>query len=342
VETAHDVLTALVDRYAFGEVAALVAAGADGGRLSPGQAALAQQLCAFGQRLMDLDTEDFGQPDPDVSRDHRPPAGGAGRTMEALVARAVQCRMPQAPAEQPRGALGSLVPAYRLLLEVIAARWQRRELAALVATVHISSEYLPLLVWESVLGHAGDPARIERAVGGRASRFGEYDEHECPHTGAQKSAAHRIRQVARDGAVGWRNYLDRQHSTVAHALAVCAAECHQVCSVVTRLSSGQANLLAERCRLAGVYADSPIVRLRHAAPVGHGFGVPSPAEVTEAWQRSRHRLGRAAQIDDGFPLPGLPSLFSALAPAPVQPDTLLGETAGALRLALARTPVAAA
>lgn len=325
METAGDVLTALVGRYAFGEVAALMAAGAGGDRLTAGQAAQARHLCAFGQRLMDLDAEDFGEPDPAVPRE--------------LVNRARQCRMPQSPDEQPRGALGSLIPAYRLLLEVIAARWRRREMAALVAVIHISSEYLPLLIWESVLGHAGDPARIERAVGGRASRFGEYAEHECPHTGPEKSAAHRIRRVAGGDVIGWRNYLDRQHSTVARALAVCAAECHQPCSVVTRLGRAQVNLLAERCRLATDYAESPVVRLRHAAPVGHGFGVPSPVEVREAWERSRHRLGPAALIDDGFPLPGLPSVLSALALAPIAPDTLLADTASRLHATLAPTPL---
>src|SRR5207247_5236036 len=118
VETASEVLVALAGRYAFGEVAALVGAGAD---LRIGQ------LCAFGQRLLDLDAEDFD--------------GGAG-VPRPLVARARASRMPQTPDERPRGALDSLRPAYRLLLEVIAVRWARREMAALVAAVHISSEYL--------------------------------------------------------------------------------------------------------------------------------------------------------------------------------------------------------
>jgi hypothetical protein len=75
------------------------------------------------------------------------------------------------------------------------------------------------------------------------------------------------------------------------------------------------------------------VRLRHAAPVGHGFGVPSPDEVVEAWERSRAgiatRGGAALTVldDDGFALPGLPSLFSAIAGAPLTPDTLLADTA---------------
>src|SRR5207244_2950400 len=105
VETAHDVLVALTRRYAFGEVAALVPEGTG-----------VEPLCAFGQGLLDLDAEDFGA------------AGNGNDAVPAeLVARAVACRMPQEPRDPGRGALGSLVPVYRLLLEVIAARWRRRE-----------------------------------------------------------------------------------------------------------------------------------------------------------------------------------------------------------------------
>lgn len=72
--------------------------------------------------------------------------------------------------------------------------------------------------------------------------------------------------------------------------------------------------------------------------MGHGFGVPSPAEVSAAWQRSREalaRLDRAVLADDGFALPGLPSLFSAVAGRPVRPDTLLADTAETVIVALA-------
>jgi hypothetical protein len=52
--------------------------------------------------------------------------------------------MPQSARERARGSMATLLPMYRLLLEVIAVRWPRRETAALLAAVHISSEYLPL------------------------------------------------------------------------------------------------------------------------------------------------------------------------------------------------------
>jgi hypothetical protein len=93
--------------------------------------------------------------------------------------------------------------------------------------------------------------------------------------------------------------------------------------------------LVARCRTARAFADTPLVRLRHAAPVGHGFGVPSPEEVQETWARSRAQLGRgdagpAVLTDDGFPLPGLPALFSAVAAAPIAPATLLADVASHL------------
>jgi hypothetical protein len=309
VETAHDVLVALARRYAFGEVAALV----------PDDDV--RRLCTFGQRLLDLDAEDFGDD---------------GGVPPALAQRALACRMPQSPREHARGALESLVPAYALLLEVLDVRWRRREMAAVVATVHIMSEYLPLLAWESILGHAGDPLRMGAAVGGPGSRFGDQSrDGACQHSGAERSAGAGLRRAPRSDAA-WRGYLDRQHSNVAHALAVCAAECRNPCTVITRLSPADAELLARRSTLALAFTDSPIVRLRHSAPVGHGFGVPSPAEVTEAWTRTRNRLGQAARPEDGFVLPGLASFVSALAPRPFEPDTLLHDTASALATALTR------
>lgn len=305
MQTGYEVLAALARRYAFGDVAALV----DDPHI--------ERLCAFGQGLLELDAEDFG--DHDVS--------------PALATRALAARMPQSPSEFPRGALDSLRPAYSLLLEVIAARWLRGEMAALVAAVHIASEYLPMLVWESVLGHACDPARMDHF---KDSRFGQFEDRACPHTKTEKSATGRALRVAGESATGWRAYLDRQHSNVAHAVAVCVTTCRTPCSVTDRLSAQERQLLSRHCAAAVKFANSAIVRLRHAAPVGHGFGVPSPEEIAVAWQRTRDSLslsangagaGHSILIDDGFPLPGLPSFLSELAAVPIVPDTLLADVA---------------
>jgi hypothetical protein len=340
VETAHEVLVALARRYSFGEVAALVAEGAAGEALTTRDGAQIDQLCAFGQRLLDLDAEDFGSADAarDANTDHSFADRVAGDAVPPeLVSRARACRMPQDPGERDRGALGSLVPVFGLLLEVIALRGARRETAAVVAAVHITSEYLPLLAWEPVLGHAGDPARIAAAVVGKDSAWGDYEDRECAHTRPERAAAHHAVRVSREAPGQWRGYLDRQHSNVAHALAVCAGECRRPCSVLTRHPAEEQELLERRSRVALAYVSTPIVKLRHSAPVGHGFGVPSIGEVREAWVRSRAELAElepAVLAEDGYPLPGLPSLFSAVAGRLVKPDTLVADTADALVRAL--------
>lgn len=322
METVHGVLVSLAERYSFGDVAALVADGAD--ELAAPEATRVQKLCIFGQRLLDLDAEDFGEADPEaVSADLRH--------------RSLLCRMPQAPKERQRGALASLRPAYALLLEVVEARWRRQETSPLVAAIHIASEYAPLLVWEQILGHAGDPVRLPEQVSGAGSVWGDLDDRDCPQTKAEKSAAQRVLKVAHEPPSGWRAYLDRQHSNTSHALGVCAAACPRPCSVFTRYDGDQRALLTRGSRLAHALNDSAIVKLRHAAPVGHGFGVPTRGEVLDAWVRSRASLVRVAPEvadDDGFPLPGLGALFSALAGVPIQTATLLRDTATELVAAL--------
>jgi hypothetical protein len=333
VETAREVLTTLARRYAFGDLAALCAAGA--AELPSRVADEIRLLCSFGQRLIDLDAEDFGMPERTGD-----PAVDAYRVPEPLLARARASRMPQSAKERSRGALRTLRPAYALLLEVIQARWQRREMAALVAAVHIAAEYLPLLAWEPVLGHAGDPALLPASVSGPGSRFGitggQTRPRDCSLTRPQQSAAERALRVAREPGPGWRNYLDRQHSTVASALCTCAVSCRTPCTVVTRLNPDVLDALTERCKLAHEFAEGALVRLRHAAPVGHGFGVPNPEEVSDAWARTRTSLGRltlgrraAGEVAD-YPLPGLPEVFSAASGHEIVPDTLLDDVAGSL------------
>lgn len=320
MQTALDALVALAQRYAFAEVAALAAAGAGSESLSAARVAELDQLCSFGQRLIDLDAEDFGVVD----------SRKANAIPADLIARALQCRMPQSSKETHRGALGSLRPAYQLLLEVIDARFRRGETTAVVAAVHIASEYAPLLVWERVLGHSGDPARIGTAVSGEGSIWGDFEDRDCPHTRTEKSAAKRILTVSQENDAGWRAYFDRQHSNASHALAVCAAECKRPCSVYTRLSTADAEVVTHGCRLAISLNESAIVRLRHSAPVGHGFGVPSSAELAEAWGRTRDSLARidatVAEADD-FALPGFKALVEAMAGQALEPGRMLLDTA---------------
>ncbi|MBG0832794.1 hypothetical protein HS041_34405 [Planomonospora sp. ID67723] len=313
MDSVQDLLVMLARRHAFADLEALT----DDPEVA--------SVCEFGQRLLSLDAEDFA-----VEAREVPPA---------LRRRARACTMPQTPREQPRGALESLRPAYGLLLEVIEIRWNRRELSPMVAALHIASEYLPLLAFEPALGHAGDPVRWPAGLTAPGSRFGVIGDRECDHTKAEQSAANRTLRVAGEPAAGWRAYFDRQHSQVAGALATCVADCRNPCAAMDWVEPGRGDDLALRARVALAFADTPLVRLRHAAPVGHGFGVPSPEEVLDAWQRSRLVLGKtevgeAAAEEDGFPLPGLPALFSAVAAAPVAPSTLLADIAAHLETLL--------
>lgn len=334
------IVDVLTRRYAFAEIAALLEAGLIGID-DASQVAQAQQLCAFGQRLLDLDAEDFGVRDAarDANTDHHVADLVTGDAVPAdLVERSRASRIPQSAGEHDRGALGTLRPVFGLMLEAIAVRWRRSETSALVAAVHTTSEYLPLLVWEQVIGHAADPLRMPGSVGGEGSRWGAFDDPECPQTKPQKSAAERSLRAGHEPDPGWRAYLDRQHSIVGEALSTCAAECRTRCSVITRHTDADQKRLSAACRLADEFAGSAIVRLRHSSPVGHAFGVPSSREVAEAWDHTRRVLGArepAALVDDGFPLAGLPTFFTAVAGTPIRPTTLLADTMAVLRRSLA-------
>jgi hypothetical protein len=137
-------------------------------------------------------------------------------------------------------------------------------------------------------------------------------------------------RVSDENPEGWTSYLDRQHSTTSRALAYCAVTCANPCTVTTRLSEKERHGLRTRNRLALAFSGSALVKLRHSAPVGHGFGVPAPGEVQEAWTRTRRSLARIAPEighNDDQPIPGLRAVFSALAGVPIAPDTLVAEVA---------------
>src|SRR6516164_4136740 len=111
VETVRDVLVSLTRQLAFREVAYLVGTGV-AAPMKPRQAARVQELCAYGQRLLELDSEDLANPHAaegaatDTRIAERYPGIDVPRH---LVARGRRCAMPQRPRELPRGALHDLV-----------------------------------------------------------------------------------------------------------------------------------------------------------------------------------------------------------------------------------------
>ena len=307
----------------------------------------ARDLAMTARRVLDLDAEDFG-------------LLAAGFDTPWAV-RLADSSFPAEPRAPVRGALGSLVPLYELMLEVLDVRDARREPLQVVVTAHLIGEYLPQLAWESTLGHGGDPLLLEDTV--RGSKWGTEDPS-CPHSSALRSTAKRALHACRGDVPGYTAYLDRFHSRQGDALAVCAVNgatigpgqrpdvgdwCPTPCSFVTDLPLEYRRDLDARVRLAKLYVESPVVALRHHAPVGHFFGVPSTTEISEAWLRTWERL--SAPWNDGAnplmqqplesevaaheALPGMAALVSAVAGRPVRPGRLLRDIGDDVARALA-------
>ncbi len=296
-------------------------------------------LCEAGRRLLDLDAVGFGEVDG-VSADLR----------DAVLA----MQFPPHADTLERGSLTSLAPLFGLMLECLDVRWRRDETSFVTLLLHLMAEYLPLLAWEPVLGHAGDPVRLRRWVTGTL-----WATAECPAPQHRKSAAERVlllRPESPDGVQPeqWKVYLDRWHARVAGMLRQCALRpgggrpnpesggCDRACGVVTQLDDDTLGDLAARVALAAGFADSPVVALRHAAPVGHFFGVPERDEIALQWKVTIERLcrpwaapgdgcdpgnpiGDGLEVDEDEALPGLAAFLSVVAGRPIRPTTLLSQ-----------------
>jgi hypothetical protein len=305
-----------------------------------------QALATAARRVLDLDAEDF--------------ATIASGFSASWIVRLADCSFPLRPRDEHRGALGSLVPLYRLMLEVMELRALRRESMQIVVTAHLIAEYLVQLAWESVLGHGGDPLQLEPLVAG--SRWGT-DDPRCPHSPAQRSTAKRTLSACGGDQAGYNAYLDRFHSRQGEALAVCAMNhltvgagerpdlgvtCPSPCGFVTDLPLELRRDLDARVRLALLFVQSPIVALRHHAPVGHFFGVPSAQEIQDAWAVTWQKVNQpwpdgenpldsVEHMSMGAlheTLPGMSTLISAVAGRSISPGYLIRDIAKDLTRAL--------
>lgn len=306
----------------------------------------AWRLAVCAKRVLDLDAEDYWTISREFPQRHWAEELG------------LAC-FPLEPRSPQRGALSSLIPLYRLMLEVLELRALRHEPLQVVVTAHLIGEYLPQLAWESTLGHAGDPLYMAQRVG---ERWGS-DDRSCPHNSAMRATAKRSLHAADGDVAGFTAYLDRFHSRQGAALAVCAMNhqtigvgarpdvattCPAPCSWAVRGTLAERRDLDARVRLALLYRDSPVVGLRHHAPVGHFFGVPSTAEISQAWLRTWQRVsapwadgsnplaiagGGAPEPDEA--LPGMSALISAVAGRTVGPGTLIRDIGADIETALA-------
>ena len=311
-------------------------------------------LCRAGERLLALDAQGFGSVE------------GVPEDLAGIVE---AMHFPQEPTEQPRGSLADLDGLFGLMLEALDVHWRRGDTAFVVLLLHLVAEYLPLLAWQDLLGHAGDPLLLRGQVAGTL-----WGTAACPQSRSLRSAAERVLDldVRSDGGgihpEQWEAYLERWHARVSSCLSQCgrrtrpgrpgsdALGCDRTCGVVTPYADADLESLADRLTLAASYADSPVVALRHSAPVGHYFGVPTREEVRRAWDESVERFTRrwGAQDAPARPdrpanplegvqlepledeaLPGLSAFLTAVAGHPVRPGTLLQRLAGEVGAVLA-------
>ena len=308
-----------------------------------------QALATAARRVLDLDAQDF--------------AAIASEFSATWIGRLADCSFPPHPRDPRRGALGSLVPLYQLMLEVMELRALRQESMQIVVTAHLIAEYLVQLAWESTLGHGGDPEQLELLVAG--SRWGS-DDPSCPHSPAQRSTAKRILSACRGDQAGYTAYLDRFHSRQGEALSVCAMNhatigagerpdvgvtCPNPCRWAVDQPMPMRRDLDARVRLALLFVQSPIVALRHHAPVGHFFGVPTALEIKDAWALTWEKVNMPWNDGDNplhsmdhmsmgalhETLPGMSTLISAVAGRTISPGHLIRDIAKDLTRTLEST-----
>lgn len=286
--TQRSALAASLDRFDFGEADVILES------IGYRETAHCRQLCAVGMEVRQLDAEEFGKrttncvPLPRKLRD----------TLRAAA-------WPSTLADQRTGALVDLRPTYRLLLELVEVNVGQRNWTDVLALIHLMSEYLPLLAWQPLLGHAGIPRDIANRFDTRAAQSPRPPpERGCALGKPGSDLADQLQTPPMTDAA-LRKYLRTKYSRVSGLLLICggapdavvdgrARACRRQCSVVTGpdadLDESDRESLARRVTMARRFADSPIVGLRHTSPVGHFFSVPGKDEIDDAWHRTRNKL----------------------------------------------------
>ncbi len=331
-----DLVALHLDNCRFSEAEAAAIAS---GRGSP----KVEALSLLGRRLFRLDLEDVQLEDrPDLAK----------LVPRALMAKMGPVAFPSEPDQKNRGALSSFIPLYQLLLEVFDVRWRRGQMLHALAILHLVAEFGGHLAWESALGHPADPAMLGKNVAGRASRWGDLDDDECGQSRSQKHQAAAI--ADRDplrSPEAWRRFMREDFSKTGDQLVVCATResgrvwgrrprvCEARCSVWTRHSAATREALERRCQLVSLLGRSPLLQLRHSAPIGHFFGVPSRDEVLDAWASFAKRVRRDTDLDLGAGdlTQQLGRYCSGVAGVPLAPSKLLATTAKAFSMAAAAT-----
>lgn len=249
----------------------------------------------------------------------------------------------------PTGALNSLIPTYELLLEIFEVRVLKGDVTMALSIVHLMAEYFPFLGWERTLGHSGNPKQLAQHL---TQEGVMWKTEVCPLNRQFRRAFDAVLEAS-DNDRNWNNYLHDTHSRVASALNLCASvpkplpgpSGQRTCRTPCTVRSGDTDLswamvIVRRLR------DSSFLMLRHDAPVGHFFSVPTETEILETWEATWEGLladrDEAPELENPLrgitrtgALPGLPELISLVADRPVtqplQPSNIVGMISNAIQ-----------
>lgn len=319
------ILGILAERWVFLEVEAAVAASV----VETAGAVDVATICRVARAVLAMDAEDF---------DELPLPVDPGLA-ELIRRSAVPESLDELAAMGPNP---TLEPLFRLLLEVIAVRWERKEADKVVELLHLLTEFLPHLAWESVVGYPFDPRRLGKRLGGKSSYWGKLDAPEsCPHpVSVRRTAAATTRRS--DRAI---EPFFKHIAAVGRGLALCAshvelrgpsgrplAACPQPCQAWQGLPRKAKRQLEARTAVARLIATSSVANLRNGSTAGHGFDVPEPQELLNAWAASvRHvhaEITRLDLVEDlVVPLPPVPESLGAVT-LPAEVAALVSAVAG--------------
>ena len=322
-------LNAHLDRRRFEEAYAVACGAGCGSRRS-------EALSLVGQRLVRLDLEDVRLHDhPELWRE----------LPQGLRSAAGAVSFPGRHTRS-RGALSSFVPLYRAMFEAARIRWDNGQTLHFLSIVHLLAEFAGHLAWETALGHAADPVQMVELVDRRDSRWGDPDDQECAHHRSQRRVAEKVRDgLPMRSDEQWQRFLREEFSRLGEMLTVCATrdgrrvagssvrDCRADCAVWAAVPVPLREHQRRRARLALLLSRSSIVQLRHSAPIGHFFGVPSIDEIELEWADVVRQARRLADLDvgSGDLVDQLRVYCSAIAGTPLRSATTIGRIADQLR-----------
>lgn len=335
-------LTHLVDEYGFADA---VLAARWSAAIPDAAAHRIEAVAGLGNLLLSLDVEDFAGAQVTALARAVPAVRDIAHDAAAL-------RFPDTPdvAGSP-SSLDSIVPLLGHCLEVLQVHWWRDEPTETVAVVHLLTEYLPHLAWESVKGHPLDPRRLVPDLFGPDIRLGAEG---CPVPEHRRALATSVAAgTPLQSVKRWRQHLRRDYSQLGVLFGQCATPrpirrfgsqindaCREPCGVLTRLDVPTRREFSDRLVLGRALGRSPLVQLRHPSPVGHFFGVPSRDEIVAAlretvegltgWNTATAGLPPADEVADDRFVEVVGALVGSVAGRPMPATKLLARTRAVL------------